>query len=139
MLCGYVLTQYARMNVLCDDCVRRYACVKRVAGVCAYVSAGCGKANASRLSLFSHFCPPWVSIIRVRRDVITNTTCVSARYKTGDIIRVLVDMENLTLAFEKNGVYMGISHRNLPAAGVCPAFSLYNNYDRITVLECGMY
>jgi hypothetical protein len=73
------------------------------------------------------------------KNNIFDPTRVKLYLKIGDVIRVLVNMELRTLAFEKNGVYMGVSHRNLPDTGVYPAFSLYNNYDKVTILDCGMY
>ncbi|KOS61408.1 discoidin domain-containing protein [Lysinibacillus agricola] len=51
-------------------------------------------------------------------------TAYSSSYKAGDTIGVALDLDNDTLGFYKNGVFLGISHTNIKLLGeVYPAVS----------------
>jgi len=56
----------------------------------------------------------------------------------GDVIRVMVDMDSRTLAFERNGQSLGIAHYNL-CDRVWPAFSLYCTKDTISLTDFGTF
>jgi len=55
-------------------------------------------------------------------------------YRTGDIIRVLLDMDARTCSFEKNGQALGVAFRDLPDT-VYPAVSLYTKLDQVRICD----
>lgn len=57
-------------------------------------------------------------------------------FRTGDMMRVIVDMNARTLSFWKNGVSLGVAFENLPPR-VYPAFSLYSVGDTIRLEHFG--
>lgn len=58
-------------------------------------------------------------------------------YKTGDKVRVKVDMTTRQLYFELNGQDLGLAAKDLPAR-LYPAFSLFN-HNQISLGECGYW
>eukprot|EP00948_MAST-09A_sp_MAST-9A-sp1_P001621 g1621.t1 len=54
-------------------------------------------------------------------------------FRTGDLIKVIVDMDNGNLSFELNGEHMGIALSGFKGMEVFPAFALYQNKDQCTI------
>jgi len=67
-----------------------------------------------------------------------NSNNFGPSYTSGDVIRVKLDMNAKTLAYEKNTKDLGIAHRSLPAK-VWPAFSLFSKNDKITLTGFGTF
>ena len=57
-----------------------------------------------------------------------------ARYGTGDVIEVTIDMDARTLSFATNGVSQVVAYENLPTEGVYPAIDIYGKNDSVEIL-----
>jgi hypothetical protein len=57
-----------------------------------------------------------------------------AKYGTGDVIEVTIDMDARTLSFATNGESQGVAVENLPAEGVYPAIDIYLENESVEIL-----
>ena len=57
-------------------------------------------------------------------------------FRTGDIVKVILDMNEGTLSFALNGEELGVAFTGLSGLKLYPAFSLYQKGDRFTLLHC---
>jgi SPRY domain len=66
------------------------------------------------------------------------------RLKTGDVVRVTLDLHRRCMSIALNGVDQGVALDRLPSpltmegGKLYPAFSFYNKYDQITLLRGGV-
>eukprot|EP00468_Gymnochlora_sp_CCMP2014_P002117 CAMPEP_0167744888 /NCGR_PEP_ID=MMETSP0110_2-20121227/2842_1 /TAXON_ID=629695 /ORGANISM="Gymnochlora sp., Strain CCMP2014" /LENGTH=142 /DNA_ID=CAMNT_0007629461 /DNA_START=482 /DNA_END=910 /DNA_ORIENTATION=+ len=60
------------------------------------------------------------------------------KFGQGDTIRIMVDMDDRTISFCKNGETLGIAFFGIPSK-LFPAFSLYHANDLITLRKFGTY
>ncbi len=57
-----------------------------------------------------------------------------AHFKSGDVVRVTVDMVSRSLSYTVNGVQYGRAFQDLPENELCVAVSLHNIGDSVTIL-----
>ncbi len=57
-----------------------------------------------------------------------------ARYGTGNVIEVTIDMDARTLSFATNGKSQGVAYENLPEEGVYPAICIFVKNNSVEIL-----
>jgi len=59
-------------------------------------------------------------------------------FRSGDVVRLVLDAEQGTLSYALNGDDLGVAFVGLNGLRLFPAFALYQRGDRITLLSCNM-